>query len=236
MHTVDAEGSGSATIQTAEGPTIRIEEGVREFADASVGTDPVTVLSITEEGATTSPSASATASRSAAAQAQAGSADDAESAATEGPPAYTRHPPLDPQRILDDAHPREPLDPAISASSSSSSGISQNGVDPAYAELVEEVGMRCVVLEAEMKRKAGERRKLGLTSSRRSKSRAGTGGAGGVTVYLNQMGDKMNANTLVVGAGIAGAALVGKLTQISPAVDPTMMSMLSRIREEERAS
>ena len=224
---------GSTVLQTSEGPVIRIEEGVREYTDASVGTDPVTVLPIPEAGPSDNEAGPA-----------GGTTDN--STPAEGPPAYTRDPPLDAQRILDDAHPREPLDPgmAMSASSSSSSSSSTftltphghghghsrgastipdsySDIDPAYEELVQEVGMRCTVLEGEMKRKAGERRKLGQESqSRRARSRArsgqesasasasAAGGDGVVTVYLNQMG-KVTGNALAMGAGIAGAALVG---------------------------
>lgn len=223
----------STVLQTTEGPVIRIEEGVKEYADASVGTDPVSVLPIPAAGASQSEADPA-----------AGITDN--NAPAEGPPAYTRDPPFDAQRILDDAHPREPLDPGMTMSASSSSSSSSStftltphrhghgrgaatisesysDIDPAYEELVQEVGMRCTVLEGEMKRKAGERRKLGQESqSRRARSRArsgqesasasasasAAGGDGVVTVYLNHMG-KVTGNALAMGAGIAGAALVG---------------------------
>ena len=196
-----SEEMTSRIVPPNGGPVIRFEEGVKEFADASVGTDPVTILPPTTPNTSQS-------------NAEAGpSTSTAASTATDGPPAYTPRPPLDPQRILDDAHPREPLDPISASSSFVGSSASVKDVDPAYEELVEGLGMRCAVLEEEMKRKSEERRKLGLPPavSRRRGVRGDNGanlGGGSVTVYWNQMG-KMGPNALVVGAGIAGAALVG---------------------------
>jgi hypothetical protein len=211
-------------LETSDGPVIRIEDGVKEFADASIGTDPVTVLPVAE---------------SSGASAEAGPSSNA-AVPAEGPPAYTRDPPLDAQRILDDAHPREPLDPGMTASSSASSTFTltphghtdasarsadiEADVDPAYEELVQEVGMRCMVLEDEMKRKAGERRKLGQPRRSRVASRpvgnvnGGGGGTGLVTVYIDKVG-RMSGNALAMGAGIAGAALVGKSIFLSLACD-----------------
>lgn len=54
--------------------------------------------------------------------------------------------------MLEDAHPREML---VREGSDVSEGYE------GYADVVDEVGVRCVVLEGEMKRREAERRKLG---------------------------------------------------------------------------
>lgn len=179
---------GKKTVRSTDGdpPSIRIEDEIKEYADAAVETDPVPDDQ----------------------NAKASSSHHTDIPA-EVPPAYTREAP-NVQQILENAHPRELLNPGV------------RDMDPAYEELVQQAGMRCSVFEAEMIRQAAERRKMGSaeTGSMRRRRRLrelATGAdpamAGGmdksVTVYLTK-GYTVSMNHFVFGAGVAGAALAGK--------------------------
>ncbi|KAL7419332.1 hypothetical protein Q5752_006170 [Cryptotrichosporon argae] len=121
-------------------PIVRIEEGIREYADASTETDPLPEPE-------PEPAAPATPTLR---QPDAGPSSKPEQAAQDAsPPAYTAEPEAHTRAILDGAHPREPV----------------RGVDDAYDKLVARLGMRCHVLEDEFAKSAARRTQLTARNS-----------------------------------------------------------------------
>ncbi|OXG46619.1 hypothetical protein C355_05420 [Cryptococcus neoformans Th84] len=107
--------SAQSTNSTSEGPAARIEEGIREYIDASTATDSALHETISSE-----------------------------------PPAYTAEPPpINSDQILQRAHPRDHK--RLEALSKSGETIAEG--EEEYEALVDALGVRCTILENEVKMK-----------------------------------------------------------------------------------
>lgn len=127
--------SGSATL-----PAIQIEEEEREYTDAGTITEPVRILPIEEEGEATEVSEAGPSSASSPAIPQ------------DHPPAYSAKPDsVSEQEVLDRCHPR-----AV--------GLDADA-EQDYDTLVGALGVRCHVIEEEMKAQKADRAKRGLGES-----------------------------------------------------------------------
>ena len=127
--------SGSATL-----PAIQIEEEEREYTDAGTITEPVRILPIEEEGEATEVSEAGPSSASSPAIPQ------------DHPPAYSAKPDIvSEQEVLDRCHPR-----AV--------GLDADA-EQDYDTLVGALGVRCHVIEEEMKAQKADRAKRGLGES-----------------------------------------------------------------------
>jgi hypothetical protein len=116
--------TGNASI-----PAIRIEEGIKEYADASTNTDPP----IREEQNEAGPSTLTL---------------------PENPPAYTpKAESISAQEVLEHAHPRN------------GAVANTEDVEDEYRGLVEGLGLRCNVIEEEIRSRKEERSKLSLSES-----------------------------------------------------------------------
>ncbi|WWC59592.1 uncharacterized protein I303_102149 [Kwoniella dejecticola CBS 10117] len=138
------KGAKSAAQGAAsEEPIIQIEEGIREYSDASQQTDP---LPDTEDE-TSQPVAGPSSSQS---------------EPHEHPPAYTAEPePINKAELILQTHPKRPGDAVES----------DEDVDDEYAALTNALGMRCTVIEEHIDAQKLERQKRGLPVSPRSRNR-----------------------------------------------------------------
>jgi len=126
------KASGSASV-----PTVQIEEEVREYADAGTVTEPVRILPIEEAGEASEESHAGPSSVSSPTIPQ------------DHPPAYTAKPDtISEQEVLERCHPR-------------ATGSDVDAEEEYYA-LVGALGVRCNVLEEEMKLQKADRVKRGL--------------------------------------------------------------------------
>ncbi|WWC68057.1 uncharacterized protein I206_101976 [Kwoniella pini CBS 10737] len=129
---------------TAEEPIFRIEEGIREYTDASQQTDFVAVHETQTDQPEAGPSRTRTETH-------------------EHPPAYSAEPePINKAELISQIHPRRPGDAVES----------DEDVDDEYALLTNALGMRCTVIEEHIDAQKIERQKRGLPTSPRSRNRS----------------------------------------------------------------
>ncbi|WVQ69388.1 uncharacterized protein L199_007605 [Kwoniella botswanensis] len=139
--------TGQAGTSLEEQPLIRIEEGIREYADASLQTDPIPELGPRP----TTPIQ------------QEAEAGPSRSHVHEHPPAYTAEPePINKAELISQIHPKRPGEV-----------VEYNeDVDDEYAFLTNALGMRCTVIEEQMDAQRAEREKRGVLASPRSRNRS----------------------------------------------------------------
>ncbi|WVQ83168.1 hypothetical protein IAT38_005306 [Cryptococcus sp. DSM 104549] len=177
---------GSSSTQ----PIIRIDEGIREYIDASTETDPLPTTP--SEHATVSPL----------------------------PPAYTAEPePINAAQVLERAHPRD------DASHRHSHGRDEL-VEDEYEVIVDALGMRCEVLEEELRLRKVEREKRGIVPvPRRGKkafwSKQREEYTTGIVHYIfyksNDVRDQVGKFSVFAVAAFAVGLIVGAQLYASPA-------------------
>ncbi|WWC86793.1 uncharacterized protein L201_001672 [Kwoniella dendrophila CBS 6074] len=137
--------NGQSGATPPEEPIIRVEERIREYADAGLQTDPVNEP---EPKAAETPQPEAGPSRP---------------PVHEHPPAYTAEPePINKAELISQTHPKRPGDVLES----------DEDVDDEYAYLTNALGMRCTVIEETMEAQKADRVKRGVPSPPRSRNRS----------------------------------------------------------------